>query len=407
MRTDWISKPIGDVCDIIGGGTPSKRNPDFYNGRIPWATVRDMHSEVLSETEFRITDEAVSKSSTNVIPANNVVIATRVGLGKACLLAQKTAINQDLRALIPKTDNIDPRFLLRWLQSIESQIKSEGTGATVKGVKIAFIRSLRFPFPPLFEQKRIVAILDEAFAGIDTAIANTEKNIDSIGALFASYQESVVRAFITTSSEVALSTHARFIDYRGRTPRKTTSGLRLITAKNVRMGFLQRTPEEFVDPETYDTWMRRGIPDPGDVLFTTEAPLGFVCQLDTNDKVVLAQRIITIQPDRNTLDPAYLKYALMSPPIQKRIHEQATGATAKGIKSSLLKQIFIPFPRIAEQRAVAEKLKQIERECYQLSSLYEKKKLRLLELKESLLQKAFTGELTAEKMETEAREATA
>src|SRR6266516_2382951 len=94
----------------------------------------------------------------------------------------------------------------------------------------------------------------------------------------------------------------RFIDYRGKTPQKTASGLRLITAKNVKMGYLQETPMEFVAPESYEIWMTRGIPKMGDVLFTTEAPLANVAQLDTEEKVVFAQRIIVLQPSANNLD---------------------------------------------------------------------------------------------------------
>ena len=128
----------------------------------------------------------------------------------------------------------------------------------------------------------------------------------------------------------------RFIDYRGKTPEKTTSGLRLITAKNVKMGYLQETPMEFVAPKSYDGWMTRGIPKMGDVLFTTEAPLANVAQLDTEEKVVFAQRIIVLQPSENNLDRTFLKYLLLSDLAQQRIHEKGTGATVKGIKASLL-----------------------------------------------------------------------
>ena len=95
MREGWKTKPLGDVCRVIGGGTPSKANNSFYVGDIPWATVRDMKAEVLIKTEYKISNEAVTQSSTNIIPRNNVIIATRVGLGKVCLLTQDTAINQD------------------------------------------------------------------------------------------------------------------------------------------------------------------------------------------------------------------------------------------------------------------------------------------------------------------------
>ena len=103
MRNCWETKTIGDVCELIGGGTPSKMNEAFYKGDIPWATVRDMREDVITQTEFKITEDAVKKSSTNIIKANNVVIATRVGLGKVCLLNQDTAINQDLRGVMQCT----------------------------------------------------------------------------------------------------------------------------------------------------------------------------------------------------------------------------------------------------------------------------------------------------------------
>lgn len=144
----------------------------------------------------------------------------------------------------------------------------------------------------------------------------------------------------------------RFIDYRGKTPEKTDSGLRLITAKNVKMGFLQESPKEFVAPETYDTWMTRGIPKIGDVLFTTEAPLANVAQLDTDEKVVFAQRVIILQPKDEGLDGTYLKYYLLSDTAQELIHEKGTGATVKGIKASLLKTVPVSFPSLPEQMRI-------------------------------------------------------
>jgi type I restriction enzyme S subunit len=144
----------------------------------------------------------------------------------------------------------------------------------------------------------------------------------------------------------------RFIDYRGRTPEKTESGLRLITAKNVKMGFLQRHPVEFVDPDGYEGWMTRGIPRMGDVLFTTEAPLANVAQLDTDEKVVFAQRIIVLQPIGSNLDRTFLKYLLLSDSVQQSIQQKGTGATVKGIKASLLKQVEIGFPFLPEQHRI-------------------------------------------------------
>jgi len=192
LKQAWQTTTLGDVCDVIGGGTPSKDNPSYYSGEIAWATVRDMRQEVITETEYRITPEAVKSSATNIISSGNVVIATRVGLGKVCLVAQDTAINQDLRGIIPRdTNSLSVRFLFWWLKSIADLIVAEGTGATVQGVKLPFVKSLPLRLPPLPEQHRIVAILDEAFDGIAFAKANAEKNLRNARALFESNLQSV------------------------------------------------------------------------------------------------------------------------------------------------------------------------------------------------------------------------
>jgi len=158
---DWEEKKLGDVCNIIGGGTPAKSTSEYYTGNIPWATVRDMKFDVLATTEFCITKKAIKESSSNLIPRNNVIIATRVGLGKVCILSNDTAINQDLKGILPKKKNgLDTSYLFYWFKSISKIIEANGVGATVKGVKIPFIESLKIPFPNLFAQKQIVNNLD-------------------------------------------------------------------------------------------------------------------------------------------------------------------------------------------------------------------------------------------------------
>ena len=150
----------------------------------------------------------------------------------------------------------------------------------------------------------------------------------------------------------------RFIDYRGRTPTKTSHGTRLITAKNVRMGFLKDDPLEFIDDRAYANWMTRGLLRYGDVLFTTEAPLGNVAQLLTREKIALAQRIITMQPVKE-IDPAFLKTALMSPGMQDSIRARATGTTAQGIKAAKLKLIPLPVPPLAEQHRIVARVDEL------------------------------------------------
>lgn len=140
------------------------------------------------------------------------------------------------------------------------------------------------------------------------------------------------------------------IDYRGKTPRKTDHGIPLITAKIVKGGRIE-TPNEFIDPLEYDDWMRRGMPKVGDVLITTEAPLGEVAQL-TEERVALAQRLILLRGNPETLDNAYLKYLLMSDGIQAQLHGRSSGTTVMGIKQSELRKITLDLPSIGEQRSI-------------------------------------------------------
>jgi len=120
---------------------------------------------------------------------------------------------------------------------------------------------------------------------------------------------------------------ARFIDYRGKTPVKTSSGVPLITAKNVRFGYISREPRESIASEVYASWMTRGIPRPGDMLFTTEAPLGNIAIIDIAERFALAQRVICFQLHRLQIGP-FLRIALMSKSVQAAISQMATGMTA-------------------------------------------------------------------------------
>ena len=188
----WKWKKLGDIVKIIGGGTPSKKVPEYWNnGTIKWATVGDMNVDMIVDTELSITEKGLKESSSNIVPKEAIVIATRVGLGKVCYLETDTAINQDLKGLLPVNKELNIRFLYNFFKYIEKDIVNNGTGATVKGVKLDFVKSIRVPLPPLQEQKRIVAKLDSLFAKIDQAIALHQQNIDEADALMGSVLDEV------------------------------------------------------------------------------------------------------------------------------------------------------------------------------------------------------------------------
>lgn len=144
----------------------------------------------------------------------------------------------------------------------------------------------------------------------------------------------------------------QIIDYRGKTPPKTSEGIPLITAKVIKGGRILQTGE-FISEETYASWMRRGLPQQWDLLVTTEAPLGEVALLRTPERIALAQRVILLRGHADLVDQRYLSYAFQSPLVQERLRARATGTTVQGIKQSELRQLDVPVPPVSVQKKTA------------------------------------------------------
>lgn len=143
----------------------------------------------------------------------------------------------------------------------------------------------------------------------------------------------------------------KFIDYRGKTPKKTLSGVPLITAKIVKNGRLL-PPNEFISKEDYLSWMTRGFPQMNDVVLTTEAPLGEVALIQ-DENVALAQRIITLKTNKKICDSIFLKYYLQSDEGQALLLSRASGSTVEGIKAAELKKIIVTIPNLSTQKRIS------------------------------------------------------
>lgn len=149
------------------------------------------------------------------------------------------------------------------------------------------------------------------------------------------------------------------IDYRGKTPKKVDNGIPLITAKIIKNGRIQEV-SEFIAIDDYDNWMVRGLPLEGDVVLTTEAPLGEVAQLDAR-KVALAQRVITLRGKKGILENDYLLYLLQSSFVQNQLDGRASGSTVTGIKQSELREIILRLPPVALQKSISHQLKCLDK----------------------------------------------
>ncbi|NJO31139.1 MAG: hypothetical protein HC874_29000 [Richelia sp. SL_2_1] len=187
---NWtITKLENLVTKFMGGGTPSRRNSAYYQGNIPWMTVKDMTSHRPQKVTEYITLEAVTNSATNLIPPDTIIIATRMSLGKVVRVPFEVAINQDLKALILPND-IEKDFLEYWYISEASNIQSLGTGTTVKGIRLEVLQQLKIPLPPLNEQKRIVGKIE----ALQRRSQRVKEAIDAIPQLLDQFRQSVFAA---------------------------------------------------------------------------------------------------------------------------------------------------------------------------------------------------------------------
>ncbi|HHF0488247.1 TPA: restriction endonuclease subunit S [Vibrio antiquarius] len=200
--------------------------------------------------------------------------------------------------------------------------------------------------------------------------------------------------------ESSLIDLAKFIDYRGRTPKKTEEGIPLITAKNIKDGFINREPREFIAEADYDGWMTRGIPKVGDVLLTTEAPLGNVAQIDIEEKFALAQRAICFQFYESEVE-RFIYYYLRSPLFNQELGLNSTGSTVKGIKAATLKKLPVHIAPLAEQKRIVEKLDEVLAQVDTIKARLDGIPALLKRFRQSVLASAVSGKLTSQDVSTQ------
>ncbi|MGB3710478.1 MAG: restriction endonuclease subunit S [Erythrobacter sp.] len=396
----WQTKPISDVFAVVGGGTPSKKRPEYYGGEIPWATIRDMHSSELATTEHTITEEGLQASSAKVIPAGEVIMASRVGLGKACLLNQSTAINQDIRALLPKhRDAIDRRFCLYWLQSIEDVIIGAGSGATVQGVKLPFIKALPFPDVGLEEQKRIVAVLDQAFAALDRARALAEANLADAEELFERIRSTLLQRLSVEAPTEKMGALVAFLNGdRGKNyPNKSEYvpyGISWINTGHIKPdGTLADEKMNFITQAKFDQ-LGGGKTRNGDIVFCLRgATIGKTALVGRHVPGAVASSLMIIRPSAKVIDK-FVYYFLTSELGKNEIERFIGGAAQPNLAGKSVGQFNVPIVSIEKQIELVGQLDKARTNCSRLAEELAGKIADLADLRQSLLQKAFTGELT-------------
>jgi type I restriction enzyme S subunit len=451
----WAANLTSQITD----GT--HHTPTYVPAGVPFLSVKDLSSGRIdfSATRF-ISPEEHAELTRRCNPEAGDLLLTKIGTtGIAVLVDTNIPFSIFVSVALLKLPIKEVGSYLRVLMNspfVKKQSEEGTEGVGNKNLVLRKISSFLLPVPPLAEQHRIVAKVDELMALCDRMEAeqvNTEsahaklvnillgtltQSTDAVDfaanwqrlakhfdALFTTessldaLNETIVQLAVTgklvpqepndepasklltriaqekerLSSEEGLRTTAKseitaeeryvnipagwcfqrlgnlakFIDYRGKTPDKITAGVPLITAKNVRFGFISREPYEFISEKEYAEWMTRGFPRVGDILFTTEAPLGNVAIVDIEEKFALAQRVICFQLHEPQI-AAYLRLTLMSEQVRRTIQSVATGMTATGIKASRLKEIPVPLPPLAEQHRIVAKVDELMALCDRLKA---------------------------------------
>lgn len=369
----WQSVRLGDRVDVGIGGTPSRSNPRYWDANRKttnrWVAISDLRQRFIRRTAEHISDEGVQNSNVKRVRPGTVLMSFKLTIGRAAIAAEPLYTNEAIAAFIPRDGEVAPEYLFYALPRAALSVEAD---QAVKGLTLnkAKLLDLLLPLPPLPEQRKIAAIL----SSVDDTIEQSQAVIDQLEVV----KKGLLAEFLTRGMpgqhtefketeiggvpvgwdvvplEDALE---KIIDYRGRTPLKSESGIPLITAKNVRGGFLASEPREYIPAESYNDWMTRGLPQATDILFTTEAPLGNVAPMPSM-KVALAQRLLALRPNPTKLDSVFLLWALQH--LRSSIEERGTGSTVKGIKQSTLRRLPLPLPSIDEQHRIGPPLQSLQ-----------------------------------------------
>jgi type I restriction enzyme, S subunit len=397
MRQGWPEKTIGEVCQFRGGGTPSKAIDRYWRGDIPWVSPKDMKSEVVSDSIDHISQEAIDGSATSLIPRDSVLMVVRSGIlartVPIAITGRDLTINQDLKALCPKP-SVDFRFLYHLLDSkMDFLLSMVSRGATVHRLMTDQIRSLAFGLPPLPEQHRIVAILDEAFDGIATAKANAEKNLQNARALFESHLQSVFtergEGWKQKTLEEVASTFGR-----GKSRHRPRNAPHLYGGEYpfIQTGDIRNA--DHVITEYSQTYSEAGLAQSklwpkGTICITIAANIAETAVLGFD--ACFPDSVIGVVANPEEADVDFIEYLLQS--FKARIQSMGKGSAQANINMGTFEYERFPFPSVAEQKRFVTKLDTLRRDTQRLESLYQQKLTALDDLKKSLLHQAFSGEL--------------
>jgi len=395
LTVDWKIKTLGEIAEVQSGGTPLKSRNEYWFGDIPWYSSGELNETFTKAPKELITPKGLEESNAKLFPKGSLLIGMYdTAALKMSILDRDAAFNQAIAGVKPN-EKIDLKFILYAVNSRKFEILNQRRGVRQKNLSLAKIKNIALPIPPLPEQKRIVAILDEAFEGIDRAIANTEKNLANSRELFESYLNAVFTQKGNGWVESNLGTVCKF--QGGSQPPKSAF------SAEKKEGYIRLIQIRDYKSDKYIVYIPKGkakrFCKPDDVMIGRYGPPLFqiLRGLEGAYNVALMKAI----PNEEFVSKDFLFYFLKNRNILNYIISSSSRTAGQtGLNKATIEPYPIAFPTLEKQAIIVAQLQEIKAETQRLEAIYCQKLAALKELKQSILQKAFTGELTADTPKT-------
>ena len=410
VAPDWKSRKLTDLAEYINGY--AFKPEDWSKYGLPIIRIEQLRNpDSISDYYYGFLPEH------NIIDNGDLIFSWSASLFLSIWKDGMAALNQHLFKVIEK-EGVDRHFLKQFIEFHLPEITKVSHGSTMQHITRKELDRFRAMFPcnkP--EQSKIAEILST----VDQAIEQTEASIAKHQRIKTGLMQVLLTRGIDKDGNIRSEETHEFkdsqlgripveweverieqkldciIDYRGRTPTKVETGVRLLTAKNVRDGYIDEEPREFIAESAFNSWMTRGVPKPGDVLFTTEAPMGNVA-LVPEYRIALAQRLLTLCPKPDELSQDYLFWLLRWRRSTERLELLTSGSTVTGVKQSVFRKVEFRFPGLEEQRRISVILNSLDSASRNQRSNLTK----FRSLKTALMQDLLTGKVRVTPLLTEA-----
>ncbi|MBT0859634.1 restriction endonuclease subunit S [Campylobacter coli] len=398
----WEVKKLGDIAEISSGGTPSRNKKEYWdNGTIPWVKIKDIKEKFISTTEEFITEDGLKNSSAKLFKKGTLLYSIFATLGEVAILDIDATTNQAIAGINIKENNINSLYLMYFLRSIKDEISNKGRGVAQNNLNLSILKQIQIPLPPLKEQERIVGILDESFLKIDESIKILEQDLINLDELMQSALQKAFNPLKDNAKENYKLPQAWEVKKLGDIAEISSGGtpsrnkkeywdngtIPWVKIKDIKEKFISTT-EEFITEDGLKNSSAK-LFKKGTLLYSIFATLGEVAILDID--ATTNQAIAGINIKENNINSLYLMYFLRS--IKDEISNKGRGVAQNNLNLSILKQIQIPLPPLKEQEQIASHLDELSSHVKNLKQNYQAQIKDLQELKKSLLDKAFKGNL--------------